>query len=287
VIDIASYRASDDRAPRHNLPKQHFSPSQLNQIGRCLEQFRRATVNGEKRRPGEAPVIGTAMHKAFEKNFGQKIDSHQDMPTYEVVDYYMETFPSVVEREQEYSGLEVEWDSESGPDKARARGKLGVLNYQDRVASRIQPTAVESDVEVDLGFEVPVIGRVDLVRRESGVDYKTGATAKRTPQPDWRIQAAVYGEALMRPMEFHSIGLSKKAQTVTIVTPLEEEALLVQPSPAERAEMWRTLKTLVDFAYRCMEIYGPDEPWPTTGTLHPWACSYCGFRPTCPAWKNS
>ena len=36
-----------------------------------------------------------------------------------------------------------------------------------------------------------------------------------------------------------------------------------------------------------MEQYGPDEPWPTTGRFHTWACDYCGFRGDCPAWKGS
>ncbi len=38
------------------------------------------------------------------------------------------------------------------------------------------------------------------------------------------------------------------------------------------------------YDYSCTYRFGPDETWP--GTLsHDWACSYCGFKPTCAWWS--
>jgi hypothetical protein len=73
---------------------------------------------------------------------------------------------------------------------------------------------------------------------------------------------------------------------VTIVTPLESEALLVQPTPAEISEMRLRIRAIWAEACLYMDLYGPDLPWPTHGRWHTWACDFCGYRPTCPAWKE-
>ena len=125
-----------------------------------------------------------------------------------------------------------------------------------------------------------------MLFRSSTVDFKTGKQTTRKPKEDWRIQAAVYGEATGKPVEFHSLSASPKTNAVTIVTPLESEALLVNPSEDEREEMRRTMRAISSEACMYMSIFGPDDAWPTHGRFHTWACDYCGFRPGCPAWKG-
>ena len=152
------------------------------------------------------------------------------------------------------------------------------------VSPRIQPLAVETKVSVDLGASVPVEGRADIVREVSTIDWKTGKSAQKKPKESWRIQAAVYREATGKPVEFHSISATTRG-TVSIWTPAEVEGLLLMPTDRERAEMRRTLASIEAQACLLMDRLGPDEPWPTYGRFHTWACDYCGFRSTCPAWE--
>jgi hypothetical protein len=176
------------------------------------------------------------------------------------------------------------WDT--GPEEARDRGKVILAGYQNKVAERIQPLAVETMIRVDLGLALPVVGRFDVEREASVIDLKTGKRATKTPKESWRIQAAVYGEAKRKPVEFHSLSASSATSTVSIVTPLESEALLIQTTQIERAQMRAQMRAIEAEANLYMDIYGPDEPWPTHGRWHTWACDFCGFRPTCPAWSE-
>jgi hypothetical protein len=153
------------------------------------------------------------------------------------------------------------------------------------VAPRIQPLAVECAISVDFGAPIPIIGRYDVERDETTIDYKTGKRVKRSPEESWRFQGAVYMEARNKPVEFHSLS-SSATGSVSIVTPLESEDLLCAPTIEERTEMRRTIKAISAEAALYMEDYGPDDPWPTHGRFHSWACNYCGFRPGCPAWRN-
>lgn len=287
-MNLASYFA---RAETHGLEwnlgeyLNHWSPSSLAMLRRCPYQWQQRYILGRKERPGQARVVGSAVHAGLELNFEQKIKSHEDIPTVELLTWFSdEGWGSTIKAEQEAAGEEVLWDDQ--PDEAMYRGKLMLGAYRNTVAPRIQPTATESEIEVDFGLPVPVIGRFDLERAESVIDFKTGKRTQKKPKEDWRIQAAVYGEARKRPVEFHSITVTAAKGTVTIVTPLEEEALLVNPSELERRRMVADLRAVSTEACLYMSIFGPDEPWPTHGRFHTWACDYCGFRAGCPAWSS-
>jgi hypothetical protein len=275
-----------------NLPIGHWSPSSLSMLRRCPRQWQERYVKGRKERPAEAPVVGTTVHAGLERNFRQKIDSFADLPTAELIEWYDdEGFAATVAEEQERRGFEVYWDTRKKDgtpdlDAIRARGRSMLGAYQNKVSPRIQPNAVESFVSVDFGVSVPVEGRADLVRNaEPIIDWKTGKRARKKPDESWRIQGAVYQEAIGRPIEFHSV-TSSPSGSVAIWTPLEAPDLLIQPTLRERAEMRRTLALIEAEACMYMDRLGPDEPWPTHGRFHEWACNYCGFRSDCPAWEE-
>jgi RecB family exonuclease len=289
LLDLSGYTTLIEQEriapPEWNLPIEHWSPSSLTMLRRCPYQWQERYLKGKKTRPAEAPVMGTAVHAAFERNFGQKIETHEDLPMVDLLDWYMsEGFAQVVYDEQEKALEEVQWDT--GPEETRQRGYQIVAAYQKIVAPRIQPLQVETKISVDMGAPVPVEGRFDVEREESMIDYKTGKRAKNKPDESWRFQGAVYMEAVGKPVEFHSLSASETKNAVTIVTPLESSELLVAPSDAERAEMRRTIRAISMEACLYMEKYGPDESWPTHGRFHSWACNYCGFRPNCPAWRD-
>jgi len=269
---------------RFTVPVDHVSPSSLGMLSRCAFQYWRRYILGEKERPGEALVVGSAMHAGLERNFTQKVETHVDLPMVELLDWYDdEGWPWSVNDEQEKTGQEILW--KDAPDSARGRGRTMLSAYHHNVAPRIQPIGVEGMVEVDFGLAVPVIGRYDILRESSVIDLKTGQRAQKKPKESWRIQAAIYGEATGRPVEFHQITATDKG-TPSITTPLENESMLSQPTMREREHMRISLRWLSAMACFYMEKLGPDEDWPTHGRFHDWACNWCGYRYNCPAWEE-
>jgi PD-(D/E)XK nuclease superfamily len=281
AIEIATSRAPFDATLGGRM--DHWSASALTLEHRCPRAFQERYLFGKRERPAEAPVIGSAVHAGIEFNFAQKIISHEDVPVHELLAWYDDVgFESVIEHEQERAGVEILWDTSA--EQARPRGKIMLGCYRNEVAPRIQPTGVEGSFSIDLGLDLPVVGRYDVERVESTIDVKTGKRKQTTPKPHWRIQAGIYGEATGKPIEFHSVTATER-NTVNVVTPLESPALLVAPTDNERARMRIDLRTIVAEASLYLELFG-DEPWPTYGTQHDWACSYCGFRKDCPAWEH-
>jgi RecB family exonuclease len=289
-LDIAQYAAETARGSgaldwsKLAPYLDHLSPSSLAMLRRCPRQFQERYIHGRKERPAEAPVIGTAVHAALERNFEQKIESHEDLPIAALLEWYSdEGFARTCVDEEGRGGGEILWDTD--PDRARTRGRAMLGEYHNIVSPRVQPTSTEGSFSVDLGAPVPIVGRYDVERAESVIDVKTGKRKQSKPKEAWRIQAAVYGEARGRPVEFHSV-TATEGNKVTIVTPLEAEAMLVQTSEFERAILRDNIRTIAAEAVLYMELLGPDQTWPTYGRFHDWACSFCGFRSDCPAWSS-
>jgi hypothetical protein len=282
-LDISSYLRGETQE-EWVLPVKHLSPSSIGMAARCWEQFRQTYVLGRRQRPGEALVIGTAVHLAAEHNFSQKIESHEDIPTDDLVTWYDDVgFPGAI-AEREEKGEEVAWDT--GPDGARRRGRAITWTYRDTVSPRVQPLSVETRVEADFGLPRPVIGYADCITEKTVIDIKTSKTARRDVKPEWRIQAAVYSTITGKPVDFHAVSASEKAHKATVITPLESPELSVWIPAAARAETQRNVRSIAWMANNLMLTLGPDQPWPTTGQVHPWACGWCGFRSGCPAWKG-
>ena len=283
MLDVSQYVLEQPR--RWDLPLEHLSQSSLTMLQRCFEQFRQRYILGKKERPGEALVVGTAVHLAAEANFKQKIESHEDAPLAVLVDWYDDVgFPKAVsEREEE--GDEVKWDTD--PDGARLRGRAITAAYHVQVAPRVQPLSVETRVEADFGLPVPVIGYADCIEEHRVIDIKTSKRASKYLKPHWSTQAAIYGTITGKPVDFHVASASEKEYRATVYTPLESSGLSVWlPPGGPREAVIENVQLLAGIAQYLMETRGPDQPWPTTGTQHDWACNWCGFRDACIAWRG-
>jgi len=253
-------------------------------LRRCPRQFQERYIFGRKERPAEAPLVGTAVHAGLERNFAQKIHSHADLPVHELLDWYSDVgFDSLLQAEQEKAGAELLWDTDAEMAKVRGRAMLG--KYHNTVSPLVQPVAVEGSFSIDMGAPVPIVGRFDIEEERRTIDIKTGKRRQTKPKESWRIQAAVYNQATGKGVEFHSVTATAN-NAVSIVTPAESEELLVRLTVDELAVVRENIRIIAAEACMYMELLGPDRPWPTYGRFHDWACSYCGFRSTCPAWSD-
>jgi len=260
----------------------HVSPSMTNKFSDCPEAGRQRYILNTPERPAEAPLIGSAVHLAVERNMRQKIESHTDLPVAELIDWYDDSFVSFVDEEQEKTGLEVEWDT--SVDEARTRGRLMLGEYHNREAPKIQPVAVEGRFSVPMGLPVKVEGRFDILCADRAIDLKTGKQKTTKPKASWVIQGAIYQFATGLPVEFHTVACSMKDHKVSIVTPIESEALYQNMTTPEIDAIQHVVRTVMYDALHYMQVYGPDTAWPTRGRFHLFACSYCSFWESCPAW---
>lgn len=258
----------------------HLSPTSIALFQRCPEAFRRRYVLRQKERPGESLTIGSAVHRALEWNFEQKIQSHVDRPTAELLDY----FDDVAWGETLEDNVDTAWDTT--PELAHIRARKMSGEYHQQVAPRVQPLAVETRISIEFGAPIPVWGVFDVEEAEQMIDFKTAKQRRSTPKGDWKIQAAIYHEHARKPVDFHVISVTEKTGTVAVTTPLEQPALQVAPSDEQRDRMREDVRMIAGTISFYMAVLGPDSAWPTFGIHHDWACQYCGFRNSCPAWAQ-
>lgn len=276
----------------------HISASSVKMIARCPEQWRQRYLEGRKAPPAAALIAGRADHAAIEHSMVQKIATFTDLPTGEVMDKFIDVF----EQEVEHVGiaeLEVKDRGDSVLDKA---GKVRVLDkmktegvdmvgmYHNSMSPLIQPTSVEEEFVVELpSLPVKVIGRLDLVATSTRTDLAqphiidrktTRRKSVLKPDPEWVIQAETYQLAKGIPHAWH---ISCVPAHRVIAAETTSSLLWMPPRTRGIAELQlEHLAAEVGFFYT---KYGPDQPWPTRGKLHPWACGYCGFRDNCWGWK--
>ena len=269
---------------RWTVPVEHLSPSSLGMLSRCAFQYWRRYILGEKERPGEALVLGSAVHSGLEYNFTPKVETHEDLPLAVLQEWFQDAgWSASVAEQQERSGMDVEWDA--GEEEARRRATNMLLAYVREIAPRIQPLSVEGWVEADFGVKPKVIGRFDVETVDGLIDHKTGKQLTTKPKPEWRMQAGCYDVSTGKSVEFHSLASSKTGR-ISIATPAVYPELEIKLSPSQRDNVATMIRGLAALAQHYWDTYGDSEPWPTTGWMHPWACGYCGWRPICPAWNE-
>lgn len=285
------------------LPLDHLSATSIGMLMRCPEQFRRRYVLDEKERPGAALVVGKGFHFAQETNFRQKIESKKDLPESDVVAAFHAGWDEEVSR---YGGVdEIQWDNQMKPDTLRARGVELVRGYHAAVSPKVDPLDVESEFSLRLpGVPVPFVGYIDLIGDvwptpqelagtkdgivipdlvvKTVVDYKTANKAQRSLKPEWLLQARLYQLQTGLPVEYHVAVKTKEPQ---IVTPTDAPDLRIQPSDSGMSITTSLLQRLTRQLAWMFAEFGPDQSWPGAIT-HPWACGFCGYRPTC-LWQAS
>lgn len=285
-------RTQEDLA--HEFPPQlkYISASSLRMLVRCEEQWRQRYIAKQIIPPPALNLtLGTADHAAIEHSMRQKIDTHVDLPVNEVQQKFLEVLEGEVESKGGIAQFEVK-DAETTRQKRRvydAERKVGpqvVSIYHRGVSPRYQPLTVEEQFEVEVpGIPAILTGYIDLTADHADalfVDSPVIIDRKRTGRgynkvdPEWSLQAEVYQYVKPLPFEWHL--------SVTTKNPYCKTDLRQEPPPHDRVLMMLRQQVLrIGWLY---QRFGPDEPWPATGKMHTWACSYCGYRDDCWGWKD-
>ncbi len=280
------------------LPVKHLSATSVGMFMRCPEQFRHRYVLREKERPGAALVVGRGFHFANETNFRQKLESKKDLPLDDVVGAFHAGWDTEIEK---LGGVdEIQWDDRIKPDTLRTRGADLVKGYHTQVSPKIEPFTVEQEFNLQIDeVPVPFNGYLDLeaaiwpspeelwnleedstiesALSRSVIDYKTANKAQRTMKPEWKLQARLYQLQTGLPVEYH---VAVKTKDPVILTPVDAPELRLEPTDSALSITTSLLQRISrQIAWHWHE-FGPDQAWPGAIT-HPWACNFCGFRPSC------
>jgi len=301
--EVASVASPQEASSALGWPGRirHLSATSIGMFRRCPEQFRHRYILGEKERPGEGLVIGSAFHEGVEYNYAQKIESHVDRPTAEVVEYLQDVgVPKVLE--EQGGADEIAWDSGDavkGVDLLRRDSERILIRYHEDIVPRIQPISLEEELYIhDPKLIVPIIGYVDVrsgyaVEMDTTtewvpdriIDTKTGKQSVSKLKPSWMLQATIYSAMTNLPVEYHSIS---RAKTPKITTGLESPDMVFTPDPIKTANVIHSASQIALMIAWMYTTYGPDETWPTMGRFADWSmsfspCTNCGWRKVCPA----
>lgn len=255
--------------------KPHLSATQMELYSKCPEAYRRRYIEGEKIPPGVAMLKGTGIHRAAETNFRQKVESHRDLPTSEIVDAAVAAFEAELS-----GGVLLDPDEESvGATKIIGQAKDDVADLAEvharQQAPDYQPVWVEEQVRVELPGPRDLLAVLDLADDQRRVvDFKTAKRAKTQADADDSVQLTVYAAAYQAVqgeppslVRLDTVVQTSKATTRQVVDSARGEPDLVALSRRINA-----ITTAVDAG-----IFPPTTPGA-------WWCDprWCGYHATCP-----
>ena len=255
--------------------KPHLSATQMEMYSRCPESYRRRYVEGEKIPPAVAMLKGTGLHRAAETNFRQKVETHRDLPTSQIVEAAVAAFEAELA-----AGVTLDVEEESiGPTKVIGQAKDDVADLAEvharHQAPDYQPTLVEEQVRIELPGPRDLLAVIDLVDDERRVvDFKTAKRKKSQDDVDGSVQLTVYAAA-------HQALTGERPAVVRLDT-------LVQTSKKTERQILDSTRDdadLVALSHRINAITAAVDAgiFPPT-TPDNWMCSqrWCGFWRTCP-----
>jgi CRISPR/Cas system-associated exonuclease Cas4 (RecB family) len=172
-----------ERAPKAELGKL-LSPTQVRAFLNCSARWWFKYGLSEPEPKNSALALGSAVHRALEANFREKVTTKEDLDTLGVVALFRSEWHDQTDQ--------TEFRDDEDPATLGKVGEQLVAKYMDEAAPWIQPAAVELDVAGEIGG-VRVRGKVDLLDEEGRVvDVKTAARKPSGIAPDYAFQLATY-----------------------------------------------------------------------------------------------
>ncbi len=157
-----------------------------------------------------ALALGSAVHRALETNFREKVETKEDLDKLGVAAVFRAAW---AEQEDQ-----TEFRDDEDPQELAKVGEQLVVKYMEEAAPRIQPTAVELDVAGEIGG-VSVRGKVDLVDVQGRIiDVKTAARKPSGVSPDYAFQLATYSRITPGASGAARLDTLVKTKTVQLVS---------------------------------------------------------------------
>ena len=244
----------------------YISASQIKKFGYCPILYKHDYVDGGERMPPNIYMLyGTAIHKALEYNFKQKIKSRKDLPHQEVYAKFEEVFDEETDKHNIYR------DATYSMMIFQAQGTIE--QYITEVAPDLQPLYVEYEFELKLkNFPITIKGYIDLITEDGRIiDYKTSGKSwksqYRQTSVDKDIQLTLYSAAYRKAFgkvetgaEFH-------------ILPRGENQCYIRGTTNSEAEVIHILQqaTIIEKIVE-LGVFMPNLS----------SCSTCALKDSCP-----
>lgn len=173
-----------------NIPDDHLSSSRLNMFMRCGMQYYFRYCEGRIAPPSGAMSLGSSFHVAIGYNYAQKLESHEDMKTAELLDAFSTDFDERMHETALYDG-EFSW--------AFKDQGVGLLReYHQVISPGVQPSSVEREFEIPFENKSwTFTGRIDMVDKDNTiVEAKTIGSTPPRPKSDHLLQTTGYTAGL-------------------------------------------------------------------------------------------
>ena len=262
------------------LPVDHLSASAIGDFLSCPEKFRQERILKIPKRVYLDGFIGRVHHDTLAANLSQKVETGIDQTLAQAESTYRYAWAEQIEKEGEPEWVE-------HPERVEELGLKMLKTFHEHIAPTIKPIAVEQRFEERInGLPVPLVGYIDTEETNVIDEFKTAKAKTSSPKPNWKFQGRVYQILSRKPVIWTVTTKQKTPVNWTWDTCPELKMEPINPDITVRAIV-QAAEMLNDFYAR----YGPNEPWPQTGLMHPWLCGYCSAGPTnpqprCPAWKK-
>lgn len=244
-----------------------LSASSVATFLRCGQQWFYAYVERIVSPPSIRQTLGVAAHAAIEHNMSQKSYSGTDLPEEEVLDSFSDHWDRLV--------VDVEDKQDEDPGKAKDSGSKLVRLHHREVAPGIQPFWVEEPVQFAVNG-IPYSGTIDLVDDRNRIrDWKT---TKRTPtQANYLLQMTGYALAYRQ--------LTGEVESEVVLDYLIRTKLPQYLPVASGGPIDNT--SIVKFADIVERVYSAIDAghFVPNGLVNN-ACSWCGYRNICPAYRK-
>lgn len=249
------------------LPFNRLSATSLSTAIQCPEQFRQKYLLNEKESMSGERFMGSVTHQALASLFDPAFDWEAGGAGGAVETAWQ----NVIHKEGE-----PEWYDVDATEQFR-RAKQMIATYWP-IASAIKPIAVEQRFEETIAG-VQIQGYIDRELTDRILEVKTAAQKVSKPKPRWSFQGRLYSLVSAKPVEWHVV---TRQVTPKVYTAEEAPKLMVEgynPDVTVRI-IEHAVARLNDYYAR----YGKDNPWPMDGIFGDWACDYCSFKKSCPAY---
>lgn len=255
-----------------------LSASSLTTYLRCGQQWYFAYVAGMKAPPSLRAIRGIAAHAAVEVDMRQKIDTYEDLPVQDMLDAFDTSWSA------EAVGAPDKDDNETA-GQIKDKGYDLIRLYREKVAPKIQPILVEEPIQFQINGQV-WSGQIDVAERailgkepRTKLVVRDTKTTKRSPMKD-AYMLAMTGYAL-----------SQRQKTGEVEGDIVLDYLVATKEPQYK-EIRYGGPVSDDQIRKFANIVGNVGESIKAGRFAPnglvsGACSWCGFKPVCPAYVGA
>ena len=167
----------------------YISATQILMYLRCPLQYFYRYIRGIKSQPGGTMTLGSTVHSTFKENYTQKIESHQDLSTPKLQEFFASEF----EKQAPFT----EWAVDEKPGEFKDGGVEIIRAYQSVVAPITQPLMVEQRWTVEIkDVPIPLLVILDLIDSENRIrDHKVSSKTPNQMIVAQSIQLSLYSLA--------------------------------------------------------------------------------------------